>query len=240
MRNLGPDNPKMVEVYHVKYHELEDYTYDLRAFLPEESRAQSKKFAGPKLQNAYQLRHGTLFRFLERYTGIPTEKLKLVRGERGKPELAASTNFHFNISHSKERIVYAFSYSGPIGVDVEAIDPNIELDKLMKRFFHPREAEGILELPNSLQVQAFFKCWSQKEAIIKAIGQGLSIPLDDFQVEVDPRKSDKLIFIKEKWTSRTNWYLHDLQSFDAYQTALATPHVDSEVIQYEGLPSDFI
>ncbi|MDO3410485.1 4'-phosphopantetheinyl transferase superfamily protein [Saccharibacillus sp. CPCC 101409] len=112
------------------------------------------------------------------YRRLPVEEIAFEREERGKPFLAGgAAGFHFNISHSGSWVAAAFARSG-IGVDVErhtSIDPDIA-----KRFFADQEWKYVFSHPAGEREKAFFKIWTLKESYIKALGGGLSIPLDSF------------------------------------------------------------
>ena len=89
---------------------------------------------------------------------------------------------HFSISHSGELVWLAVCREGPVGVDVEAMRPLPELAELAARL-HPREQAHILSKAADERAEAFYRCWTRKEAVLKALGRGLSLPLDSFAVD---------------------------------------------------------
>lgn len=111
------------------------------------------------------------------YLGGNPADLVFSYGPKGKPFIEGS-RVHFNISHSLDLAVYAFG-TGELGVDVEWIR-DVEIEAIARRFFTPGECAWILG--SDTPAQAFFDCWTRKEAYIKAEGGGLSIPLDEFSV----------------------------------------------------------
>ncbi len=115
-------------------------------------------------------------------------EIKFQYSEFGKPSLIGehSRGFHFNVSHSDNIAMIAVTSQSQIGVDVERVRPDIDATGIAERFFSAVEREMLASLPGELQVEAFFRCWTRKEATIKAIGEGLSFPLDQFDVSLAP------------------------------------------------------
>jgi 4'-phosphopantetheinyl transferase len=116
-------------------------------------------------------------------------------GLQGKPAVEQSNilnNIQFNLSHSGDRAVYAISAQDPVGIDLEYIHP-IGAADLVDRFFSAPEQAIFHSLPVSLQQLAFFHAWTQKEAYLKACGTGLSTPLDQIEVSIDPRTPAAII-----------------------------------------------
>lgn len=113
---------------------------------------------------------------------MDTRELQILEGAHGRPELA-SLPLHFNVSHSQERAVIAISRTARLGVDIEALAP-IERD-LVERFFSPIEQAALTSLTGPEWIRGFYRCWTRKEAFVKALGQGLSLPLEAFDVTID-------------------------------------------------------
>jgi 4'-phosphopantetheinyl transferase len=110
-------------------------------------------------------------------------------GSKGKPSVAASLDrreIQFSVSHSSDLAAYAVTAGAPVGVDVERLRPVDEMDAVAERTFSQRECGALRGLPASLRPAGFFNCWTRKEAYIKALGEGLSYPLDRFSVSLAP------------------------------------------------------
>jgi 4'-phosphopantetheinyl transferase len=115
--------------------------------------------------------------------------MEFTYGPHGKPALAgknASSRISFNLSHSFGLAVYAFSKGRDLGIDVEHVQPESAGEDIARRFFSPREVGDLRSLPPEARTEAFFLCWTRKEAYIKALGTGLHTPLDSFSVSLRP------------------------------------------------------
>jgi len=115
--------------------------------------------------------------------------LRFIQGPTGKPSLAqigAEPIPHFNISHSGEACVVAISEAAPVGVDVEVVRDRRHLERLARTRLAPAEALEILRRQGDERRRAFYRCWTRKEAYLKATGLGLTADLSSFAVSVGP------------------------------------------------------
>jgi 4'-phosphopantetheinyl transferase len=147
----------------------------------EKSRATQFRFALDAAR--FVARRGRLREILAGYTGEAPERLRFAQGSHGKPVLADSP-LQFSLSHSHGRIMVAVA-DVAVGCDIEWIDPDLDWRPIADRLFAPAEAEALRALPATQARRGFFDCWSRKEAYVKALGLGLSYPLDAFVVSVD-------------------------------------------------------
>lgn len=142
---------------------------------------------------------------------------------KGKPSLAgshAASGIRFNVSHSHEIGLFAFVRGREIGADVEHIRRDFEASAIAERFFSPREREELEQLPPELRHEAFFLCWTRKEAFVKAKGGGLSLALDQFDVSLDPRQPAQLLGTRPDPEERSRWSLAALDVDPAFPAAL--------------------
>lgn len=149
--------------------------------------ARAHRFHFEKDKNHYIVGRGQLRELLGRYLGQAPSALEFSYGEHGKPALGganAATGISFNLSHSGGLAVYAFAKERNLGIDVERIKPNFVSEDIARRYFSPREVNDLLSRPAEERTEAFFRCWTRKEAYIKARGAGLRIPLDSFSVSL--------------------------------------------------------
>jgi 4'-phosphopantetheinyl transferase len=197
--------------------------------LSPDERERARRFYFEKDRRSWTIAHGILRILLARYLNTNTHDLSFVTNTYGKPTLAApfaETGLQFNLSHSAELALYAFTYRRQIGVDVEYMRQNIEWELLAHSHFSSAEYSALQTLPASLQTQAFFLCWSRKESYIKAKGKGLSLPLDQFDVSLIPDEPARLLDSREEAQATTHWSLHALEPGNGYAGALTVEGFD--------------
>lgn len=148
------------------------------------------------------------------YLGCEPEALRFSYGEHGKPALSAArgAEIEFNVAHAADVGVFAFACGTPVGVDVEALDRTVDFEGLASRFFSAGETRQLLSLPAADRRAGFFNCWTRKEAYIKAIGDGLSCPLDSFGVSLTPGAP-----------ARLQWVDHDPREAECWQMTAFYP-----------------
>jgi 4'-phosphopantetheinyl transferase len=162
---------------------------DLRRSLSADEIARAERFRLPKLHDQFIVARGTLRTLLGRYLGIDPAETAFVYGPIGKPALADRTHktpIHFNLSHSGDVALYAFSAGREVGVDVECHRSLAKVEGIANRFFSPRECAMLWALPDDQRLEAFFRFWTVKEAYLKARGKGLSVPLSQVEVSFPP------------------------------------------------------
>jgi len=134
---------------------------------------------------------------LSRYLGCTAGEIVFAYESRGKPRLgdikSNTQDLRFNLSHSGDAALYAIARGRELGVDIESIRPGMPWERLANCFFCPSEVVKLHEWPAHQRTFGFFTCWSRKEAYIKARGDGLSIPLNSFEVSVEPSEEPALL-----------------------------------------------
>jgi 4'-phosphopantetheinyl transferase len=198
----------------------EEEIWKTRLIAEEQERASRYRFAWDRKQ--YAVTRGCLRWLLGLYLGVEPLSIEIRYAEHGKPYLAAPYgDLQFNVSHSDGLALLAFGRGEMLGVDVELVREDVEVDEIAKRFFSPAEQAALARLPAEQRRQAFFRCWTRKEAFIKAIGEGLSLPLHQFDVSVDPEQPATLLATRPVSTEAVQWSLHDLVVPRGYAAALA-------------------
>jgi 4'-phosphopantetheinyl transferase len=147
--------------------------------------------------------------------------------------LAAPCNqagLEFNLSHSGDRALVAVSVGIRIGVDIEQTRPEYVSDELAALFFSSREQSDLAAIPAHRRIQAFFKCWTSKEAYIKGLGLGLSVPLRDFDVSVDPDKPVRLLRPYAADSNCDSWALVSVEVGLSYTAVLAADKMSIRLI----------
>ncbi len=142
----------------------------------------------------------------------------------GKPLVANEDNgndLRFNLTHSHGLALLAVTRGRDIGIDVEYLrDMERDGELLAERFFSPRETAALRSLPPELRREAFFHCWTRKEAYIKANGKGLSLPLDEFDVSLHPGEQAALLATQHDPDDARRWSMRSLLPADGYIAAL--------------------
>jgi 4'-phosphopantetheinyl transferase len=140
---------------------------------------------------------GLLRHVLGRALGVSPCDIRFAVGEQGKPRLdlpqAPAATLDFNLSHSADLALLALSDGAAVGADIEAIRPVPELKAIARQHFAASELAALEALPEDQQVDAFLACWTRKEAFVKALGGGLSIALDSFEVSLGPSTPPSLL-----------------------------------------------
>jgi len=186
--------------------------YHFRHLLSDEEEARAKRLYFEKDRQRWIVARGLLRTLLSRYLQVDPRQLQFSFNSYGKPFLAmpfSENGLQFNISHSANLALYAFTY-GIVGIDVEFMRENIEYEQIAQYHFSAHECDTLLSLPTELRQQAFFLCWTRKEAYIKARGQGLSLPLDQFDVSLKPGDPAALLASYEDPQEVQRWTFQDL------------------------------
>lgn len=210
-----------VHVWRVDLAQPEGLVQRFRSTLEEDERSRADRFHFEKDRKAFTVSRGFLRHVLGSYLETKPESVRFSYGPYGKPALDGvhkNSSLRFNMSHSRGVGLVAVSDAREVGVDVEHVRADFATEEIARRFFSPREVAAFNALPNTEQVAAFFRCWTRKEAYIKAIGRGLSQPLDGFDVTLAPEETPALLRVDEDDASR--WTLSDIDVGSDYAAAL--------------------
>jgi 4'-phosphopantetheinyl transferase len=177
------------------------------ALLGEDERRRASRFVFPRDRDHFVSARGILRCILGQYLQRPPSAVEFVYEPAGKPRLRrrdSEPSIRFNVSHSGGLVVYALCWNREIAIDVEAIRSENGGEELVQRFFSAKELTEFRSLPLEQRHEAFFLCWTRKEAYVKARGCGLGIPLDSFDVSLTPGKREVLVSSdSERWTLRS-------------------------------------
>lgn len=159
---------------------------------------------------------------LSHYLNVEPQSLRFRYGPQGKPDLTGINGgaLSFNLSHSHGMALFAVTQERKIGVDVEWIRSIDDMDSIARRFFSKVEYQAYSALPLHQKPLGFFNCWTRKEAYIKAIGQGLTCPLSDFDVSLTPGQPAKLLSIKDDPQAAELWSMTTLTPAAGYIGAI--------------------
>jgi 4'-phosphopantetheinyl transferase len=193
------------------YHEL----------LSHDELERANRFKFDHLTDFYTFCRGSLRRILSRYLATSPQDIQFAYGNMGKPSLTKELTIEFNVSHSGDLFVCAVTSGQLVGVDVELIRPLRDIPSIAKNFFSPAEQSHLVDLDEEHRTLAFYECWTRKEAVIKATGQGLSRPLDSFDVAFGPGVAPKLNRLDDDHAP--SWQMHSFEPRPGYAGAIASP-----------------
>jgi 4'-phosphopantetheinyl transferase len=199
---------------------------ELFSVLTADERARAERFHFSRDRRRFIARRGYLRRLTARYLSSVPGDVHFSYSTTGKPFLTrdcGGEELSFNMSDSGEMAVYAFTLmetSPNIGIDVEWIEPSVARERIAEHFFSSYEIATLRSLPAAEQIQGFFNCWTRKEAYLKALGDGLALPLDQFDVSLTPGEPAELLRAAGG-TNRSHWLLQELNIGCGYVAAVA-------------------
>ena len=140
----------------------------------------------------------------------------------GKPRLLPPNDWlDFNTSHSEDYMVIGLTRGSPVGLDVQWAGGKADTEKLSKAFFSPLEHQWLSELPARQRREAFYCTWTRKEAFTKAIGLGLSLPMSNYSVTVDPCITPRIVSVQDNSVVPDEWMLRDIPMPEGYRASAA-------------------
>jgi len=193
------------------------------ALLSDAERQRASRFLFDRDRDRFIVGRARLRQLLAARLGTRPESVELVYGAHGKPALArrfADADLHFNVSHCDDVTLYAFSCGREIGVDVEAVRVIREADDIAGRFFSRRENQAYRALEPRDRPLGFFQCWTRKEAFIKALGDGLSYPLDRFDVSLTPGEPAEILRVEAMSGDCCGWRMESLSPAPGFVAAV--------------------
>jgi len=214
-----------VHVWPVRIQGSDEVAARFESFLTPAEAARAAAFRFEHLRRSFRLTRGALRLLIGGYLGVAPGKVLMNVGPNGKPGLVISgdapPDFQFNVSHSGDLALFAFTRGCEIGADVELIRPMADLALVANQFFCREESEELLSLPAAERDRAFFLCWTRKEAYVKAVGDGLSTALDSFRVTLRPGEPARFVHLNFDSSLAQAWMLHNLEVLPEYSAALA-------------------
>ncbi|MBD0370016.1 MAG: 4'-phosphopantetheinyl transferase superfamily protein [Pyrinomonadaceae bacterium] len=196
----------------------------LLEILDSDERRQAERFHFEKDRTHFVVAHAVLRKIISRYVGVPPEALSFRSGPQGKPALTEDWNgngLRFNMSHSHGLALYGVTRGREVGIDLEYIRRDFASLEIARSFFSQREIAMLSALPWNELAEGFFNCWTRKEAYIKAIGEGLSHPLNQFDVSLAPGEPAALLSTVENPPAASRWTLKDVAPCEGYAAAVA-------------------
>ncbi len=207
----------------------------LGATLNADEQARAARLRVEDKRRAFVAARGILRDILGRYQGLSPSDIQFAYTAQGKPELAAAQagGLHFNLAHSGDLALVALARGRPLGVDLERKLPREAPDLLVERFFSAGERAAFGRVPPEHKALAFLLGWTRKEAYLKARGEGLTLPLNQFEVTLSPGEPPALVADWHSPPSATPWVLLDVEAGAGYVGALAVPGPVGELAAWQ-------
>lgn len=229
---LGPElDGSGVHVWSAPLDPPEEAVFRCASLLAPDERARADRFRFERHRRQFTVARGVLRTLLGRYLEVDPRILEFRYASHGKPELGgrfAGSGLRFNLSHSGEVALYAFTRGREVGVDVEHVHPLDDAVHIAERFFSAAENAAFRALPAEVKEEAFFLCWTRKEAYIKAIGEGLSLPLHEFDVSLAPGEPARLLGAVDPAQAH-RWTLRELDPAPGYAGAIVVEGAEWEL-----------
>jgi len=202
-------------------------TNELARYLSPAERRRADRFVFERDRHRFIVGRARLRELLALRLETRAESIELDCGPRGKPRLSgnfACADLRFNLSHCADVALYVFTHGREIGVDIELVRELPDADEVAARFFSRHEREAYRALAPHDRPLGFFRCWTRKEAFIKALGDGLHFPLNAFDVSLAPGEPARILRVADVGGSACGWTLHEVE------LGLGSSHVASVVV----------
>ena len=214
-----------VHVWRASLHQKRQIVRALSEHLKPDERKRAHGFRFPLDREYFVVGRGVLRDILSRYLRTTPDQISFSYNDYGKPTLdgeGGDQGLRFNLSHSHGVALYVVTRERSVGVDLEFIREDFDCVEIATRFFSPSEVTTVRTLLPNLQAAAFFNCWTRKEAFIKAIGDGLSRPLDQFSVSLVPKEPACLLSIDDDSQAAARWYMKEIFPGPGFTAAVVT------------------
>lgn len=202
--------PDIVHLWRVDLDTSEAVEKCCHRVLADDERARADRFRASQQSRRFAVTRGTLRHLLSAYLHTTPKQLRFAYGTHGKPYLELpQTDLCFNVSHSGGVALMAFARARDLGVDVERTLRDVGWESVAKRFFADPELTELMALPAAQRRAGFFRCWTSKEAYMKATGRGIALGLGNFVVRVDPAHPAELLATAEGGAG--DWWLTQVE-----------------------------
>lgn len=213
--------PGEIHVWSVRLDPPSGRVEELGRPLSDDEWARANRFRFDKHRRQYVVGRGALRTLLAAYLGTRPEQVIFKYGPRGKPFLAEETGLFFNLSNSDEMALIALVQGREVGADIEYLKPMPDCEQIAERFFSESERVVLRGIPPERKEEAFFNCWTRKEAYLKAVGEGLAAPLDSFDVTLALGEAPRMLTLKGDPEAATKWLFEHLRPAPDYIGAIA-------------------
>lgn len=238
-RKHRADQPPVIDIWHVPLERTEQELAACERLLAAAERTRAGQFSFALHRRRFVAARASLRSILARYLLVPPQNIRFDHGANGKPGLAVPgrhTGIEFNVSYADDRALIAVAHGCAVGIDIERIRAELATPELAQRVFSRRELADLSLLPTRRRCDAFFRGWTSKEAYVKGCGDGLSLPLQEFDVSVDPDRPAMLLQAYGCSPRHRGWSLHAVDVGPGYAATLAAARWPARIDCYAWRP----
>jgi 4'-phosphopantetheinyl transferase len=218
--------PGDIHVWRLKLDLAPAQIASLCCVLTGDEQARADRFHADRHRHRFIACRAQVRQLLAGYLNERPERIDFCHGPQGKPALGApwsNSGIDFNVSNSHDMALCAVAWHCELGVDIEHLREGRDHEGLAARFFAPQEVATLNALAADRRTEAFLRCWTRKEAVLKAVGIGLSFPLDRLVVTLAPNVPARMLAFDGTPAAAANWWLEHLEPAPDYVGALAAP-----------------
>ncbi len=223
-----------IHVWYVTLPESQSIIEHYSRFLSYEEKQRAQRFKFEVDKNKYKFMHGILREILGEYLIKPPDTIIIYRNNYGKPQFINSSIhqfIEFNMSSSKNLVVLAFAHSRNVGIDIEYINRELQIDEIIPSLLSPDEVYIFEHIDCSERLMFVLRLWTLKEAFVKAKGIGMFMPFEHISFTIDSCGNPSLVKIFNE-NNISNWNFKQLK-FKEYIGALAYDGIDARIVQRE-------
>jgi 4'-phosphopantetheinyl transferase len=202
-------------------------------FLSADERVRASQFVFDADRSRYIAARSTLRAILGHYLDTPPEAIGFRYGPFGKPELDEGCPLRFNLSHSADLALVAVAWRRAVGVDLERIVPKRACEEVAARLFSPTEVSALARLAPAERLLGFFRCWTRKEAYVKARGDGFCMPLPSFNVSLKCGDLPCLLDMRQCTGDTSLWTLANLEAGPGFAASIVIEGAAVEIRQFD-------
>jgi 4'-phosphopantetheinyl transferase len=204
----------------------------LLGFLSADELAKAGRFHFERDQKRFIVARGILRKILGHYLKENPNEILFEYTAHGKPVLASESRGDtpsFNLTHSDTLALYAITRAQKIGIDIERIRNDIDVDQIAQRFFSQNEISSLNQIHKNKRSEIFFQYWTRKEAFLKAIGEGISFPMEQCDVSLTSGSILSPIILSGNKGESSRWHVQDLIPGEGYAAAIAVDRGDCNI-----------
>lgn len=229
--HLIPADPSRVQLWRVPLTPPPQTITRISPLLSVDEQDRAGRFYFPYLRTRYIAGRAALRILLGTQLSIHPTAIQFAYTQHDKPYLPMSP-LRFNVSHAEDLALIAVAPGREVGVDIEHTRSQIDEEQIARRFFSAAEVADYLAVPPDQRQQAFYNCWTRKEAYIKAIGEGLTFPLDRFRVTLAPGDAPRLVDVYTDPSEAARWKLLAIEPGEGFTGALIAEGQDWSLEAY--------